>query len=48
MERRGHVLGRWGHWNDLAGHAHGMTIESQTQMRCGGGGPRSDGAAIGY
>ena len=47
LERRGHTVNRWGDWNELAGHAHGITIDPQTGMRCGGSDPRSDGAAIG-
>ena len=48
LERRGHVLNRWGAWNELAGHAHGITIDPVTSTRWGGSDPRSDGAAIGY
>jgi len=48
LERRGHVIDRWGKWNELAGHAHGITIDAQTGVRCGGSDPRSDGAAVGY
>jgi gamma-glutamyltranspeptidase/glutathione hydrolase len=48
LERRGHVLNRWGAWNELAGHAHGITIDPATGTRWGGSDPRSDGAAIGY
>jgi len=48
LERRGHVIDRWGEWNELAGHAHGITIDARTGMRCGGCDPRSDGAPIGY
>lgn len=47
LERRGHVLNRWGAWNELAGHAHGITIDPNG-LRRGGCDPRSDGAAIGY
>ena len=47
LERRGHVIDRWGEWNELAGHAHGITIDARTGVRCGGCDPRSDGAAIG-
>ncbi len=47
-ERRGHVLNRWGAWNELAGHAHGITVDPVTGARWGGSDPRSDGAAIGY
>lgn len=48
LERRGHVLNRWGAWNELAGHAHGISIDPDTGTRAGGSDPRSDGAAIGY
>ena len=48
LERRGHRLDRWGDWNELAGHAHGIVIDPDTGMRQGGSDPRSDGAAIGY
>jgi gamma-glutamyltranspeptidase/glutathione hydrolase len=48
LERRGHPVDRWGDWNELAGHAHGITVDPQTGMRSGGADPRSDGAAIGY
>ena len=48
LERRGHVLNRWGAWNELAGHAHGIAIEPASRLRLGGCDPRSDGAAIGY
>jgi gamma-glutamyltranspeptidase/glutathione hydrolase len=48
LERRGHILDRWGDWNEFAGHAHGIVIDPQSGMRYGGSDPRSDGAAIGY
>jgi len=48
LEARGHVMDRWGEWNELAGHANGIVIDPETGMRCGGFDPRSDGAAIGY
>ena len=48
LERRGHVLNRWGAWNELAGHAHGVMIDPASGLRLGGCDPRSDGAAIGY
>jgi gamma-glutamyltranspeptidase/glutathione hydrolase len=48
LEKRGHLLDRWGAWNELAGHAHGITIDPVSGMRVGGSDPRSDGAAIGY
>jgi gamma-glutamyltranspeptidase/glutathione hydrolase len=44
LERRGHVIDRWGEWNELAGHAHGITIDVRTGVRRGGCDPRSDGA----
>lgn len=48
LERRGHLLDRWGDWNEFAGHAHGILIDPVTGLRHGGSDPRSDGAAIGY
>jgi gamma-glutamyltranspeptidase/glutathione hydrolase len=48
LERRGHVIDRWGRWNELAGHAHGITIDPASGLYAGGSDPRSDGAAIGY
>jgi gamma-glutamyltranspeptidase/glutathione hydrolase len=48
LERRGHVINRWGPWNESAGHAHGITIDATTGTLAGGSDPRSDGAAIGY
>jgi gamma-glutamyltranspeptidase len=48
LERRGHALNRWGPWNELAGHAHGIVIDPASGLRLGGCDPRSDGAAIGY
>ena len=48
LERRGHGVNRWPDWCELAGHAHGITIDSVSGMRAGGADPRSDGAAIGY
>ena len=48
LEARGHLVDRWGPWNELAGHAHGITIDPQSGMRAGGYDPRSDGAAVGY
>jgi gamma-glutamyltranspeptidase len=47
LERRGHVLNRWGDWHELAGHAHGIVIDPESGVRYGGSDPRSDGAAIG-
>jgi gamma-glutamyltranspeptidase/glutathione hydrolase len=48
LERRGHGIDRWGEWNELAGHAHGITIDARSGVRHGGSDPRSDGAALGY
>ena len=48
LERRGHLLDRWGDWNELAGHAHGITRDARTGALAGGFDPRSDGAAIGF
>jgi len=48
LKRRGHPVNRWSDWNELAGHAHGITIDPQSGLREGGSDPRSDGAAIGY
>jgi gamma-glutamyltranspeptidase/glutathione hydrolase len=48
LERRGHLLDRWGDSNELAGHAHGITIDAGSGVRMGGSDPRSDGAAVGY
>jgi gamma-glutamyltranspeptidase/glutathione hydrolase len=47
LERRGHILDRWGDWNELAGHCHGITIDRRSGILAGGADPRSDGAAIG-
>ena len=48
LARRGHVINRWEAWNQLAGHAHGITIDPDSGALVGGADPRSDGAAIGY
>lgn len=48
LTQRGHQLNRWGAWNELAGHAHGVIIDPVSGVRYGGADPRSDGAAIGY
>lgn len=48
LERRGHVVDRWGAWNELAGHAHGIIVDLEHNTLIGGSDPRSDGAAIGY
>jgi len=34
--------------NELAGHAHGITLDGQTGTLAGGFDPRSDGAAVGF
>ncbi len=46
LARRGHTLDRWGDYNELAGHANGITIDPQTGVLSGGADPRSDGAAV--
>jgi gamma-glutamyltranspeptidase/glutathione hydrolase len=46
LERRGHQLDRWGDWNELAGHAHGIVLDPRTGAPAGGADPRSDGAAM--
>jgi gamma-glutamyltranspeptidase/glutathione hydrolase len=48
LVRRGHTVNRWPEWIELAGHAHGITIDPVSGIRVGGADPRSDGAAIGY
>ena len=48
LERRGHAINRWDAWNEMAGHAHGITIDRRNGTLSGGSDPRSDGAAIGY
>ena len=48
LARRGHVVNRWEAWNELAGHAHGITLDPASGVLVGGADPRSDGAAIGY
>jgi gamma-glutamyltranspeptidase/glutathione hydrolase len=48
LERRGHIVNRWQDWNEMAGHAHGITIDAASGVLSGGSDPRSDGAAIGY
>ena len=45
LERRGHLVDRWGDWNELAGHANGITIDPGGAL-AGGADPRSDGAAL--
>jgi gamma-glutamyltranspeptidase/glutathione hydrolase len=48
LERRGHILDRWGDWNESAGHANGITIDPVTGQLAGGADPRSDGEAVGF
>ncbi|MET3838084.1 gamma-glutamyltransferase [Bradyrhizobium sp. OAE829] len=48
LEQRGHTVHRWAPWEEMAGHAHGITISSRDGTLSGGSDPRSDGAAIGY
>jgi gamma-glutamyltranspeptidase len=48
LARRGHVVCRWGAWNEKAGHAHGIVVDPDTGTLAGGADPRSDGAAVGY
>jgi gamma-glutamyltranspeptidase len=48
LARRGHAINRWEAWNELAGHAHGITLDPASGVLVGGADPRSDGAAIGY
>lgn len=45
LARRGHRLDRWAEWNELAGHAHGITIDEAGTL-AGGYDPRSDGAVL--
>jgi gamma-glutamyltranspeptidase/glutathione hydrolase len=47
LERRGHTVNRWPDWSELAGHAHGISVDRASGMRIGGADPRSDGAALG-
>jgi gamma-glutamyltranspeptidase/glutathione hydrolase len=46
LERRGHTIDRWGDFNELAGHAHGITVDPVTGLLAGGADPRSDGEAV--
>ena len=45
LERRGHLVNRWGDYHELAGHAHGITIDENGSI-AGGYDLRSDGAAL--
>jgi len=45
LERRGHLVDRWGDYSELAGHAHGITVGDNGELT-GGYDPRSDGAAL--
>jgi gamma-glutamyltranspeptidase/glutathione hydrolase len=45
LERRGHTVERWGDWNELAGHANGITVGDDGTL-AGGYDPRSDGASV--
>ena len=45
LERRGHLVDRWGDYSELAGHAHGITSDENGAI-AGGYDPRSDGAAL--
>jgi gamma-glutamyltranspeptidase/glutathione hydrolase len=48
LARRGHPVDRWGDWDELAGHANGITVDGDSGVLAGGADPRSDGAAVGY
>jgi len=48
LEQRGHIVNRWADWCEMAGHAHGITLDPRHGPLSGGSDPRSDGAAIGY
>ncbi|WP_430649650.1 gamma-glutamyltransferase [Bradyrhizobium retamae] len=48
LAQRGHTINRWDAGNEMAGHAHGITIDRRNGVPSGGSDPRSDGAAIGY
>jgi gamma-glutamyltranspeptidase len=48
LAQRGHAINRWDAWNEMAGHAHGITIDRRNGTLSGGSDPRSDGAAVGY
>ena len=46
LASRGHWLNRWGPWNELAGHAHGLVRDTRHGHWLGGADPRSDGMAV--
>jgi gamma-glutamyltranspeptidase len=48
LEHRGHLLNRWGPWQERVGHANGIVIQPGTGALMGASDPRSAGAAIGY
>lgn len=48
LAQRAHIINRWGAWNEMAGHAHGITVDPRSGIFAGGADPRSDGAAVGY
>lgn len=48
LERRGHAVHRWPERDEMAGHAHCITIDPESGLLLGGADPRSDGAALGY
>lgn len=48
LAARGHKMNVWPDWQNRAGQAHGIVIDSETGTLSGGSDPRSDGAAIGY
>jgi gamma-glutamyltranspeptidase/glutathione hydrolase len=48
LERRGHKVHRWPERDEMAGHAHCITIDPESGLLLGGADPRSDGAALGY
>ena len=48
LEQRGHLVNRWGPWNEMAGHPHGIVVDPESGILIGGSDPRTDGVAIGY
>jgi gamma-glutamyltranspeptidase/glutathione hydrolase len=48
LERRGHKVQRLPERDEMAGHAHCITIDPESGLHLGGADPCSDGAAIGY